>query len=421
MTKFSFEGEINSLSIRQQEFLCDVLHNRGYTNSKVLIETVGKAGDNYIANVKRIIVKGDDGNTFNIIAKIAPSQEIVRAQLQAQVLFRNEGIMYSEVLPALVELQKDEGIPVKDQLRYAECYGVLLEEPDEIILLEDLVESDFNILDRFTSLSNECIKLNLKNLATLHSLSIVLRKQKPDLFEDIRQKLVDCYVNMTEVPEFKLYIEAIENDAIEVLTNEKYISAVRGSLTKSGELYKKLTKDEIRLKYSVVLQGDGWTNNIMFKLKDEIPVEAIMIDYQLSRVSNPVCDVLYMIFNCTDYETRRAHYHDWIDYYHLQLEKSLSNFGIKADFIFSRDQLDADLKRYSKLFFANAIMLSAVLIRKSEDAAKAKEAMENSDKVDIGTVLESFQMKNLDQDSVSKFKSRIEGVIDSFRDLGYIA
>ncbi|XP_059046740.1 uncharacterized protein LOC131842222 [Achroia grisella] len=419
MARFSFEGEINSLTIRQQEFLCDVLEGRGYTDTKVIIETVGKAGDNYVANVKRITVKENDNDVFKIIAKIAPTKEELRAQIQAQVLFRNEGLMYCEVLPALLQLQKEEGVPEEDQLRYAQCYGVLLDEPDEIILLEDLLESNFTMLDRFTSLSNECIKLNLKNLALLHSLSLVFKKQEPNKFDEFKQKLVDCFVTMTEIPEFKFYIQSMENDAIQVLDDNKYKDAIRGTLTKAGELYKKIAKDEIRLKYSVIIQGDGWTNNIMFKLENEVPVEAIMIDYQLSRVSNPVCDVLYMLFNCTDYATRREHYHDWIAYYHLQLEKSLSNFGIKVDFVFSREQLDADLKRYSKLFFANAIMLSSVLIRKSEDAAKAKELMESSDKVDMEKIMESFQIKNLDEESVSKFKSRIEGVINSYRDLGY--
>ncbi|XP_026751656.1 uncharacterized protein LOC113512082 [Galleria mellonella] len=419
MSEFSFEGDVNSLSAKQQEFLREVLKDRGYTEGKVVIEAVGKAGDNYVASVKRITVEGRDGSIFKIIAKIAPTQEMMRVQMQAYLLFRNEAVMYSEVLPQFVELQRAEGVPVEDQLQYAECYGILLDEPDEIILLEDLLESDFRMLDRFTSLTNQCIKLSLKNLAILHSLSLVTKKQNPDVFEGYYKKLIDSFKIMIDIPEFKSYLTAMENDAIEIMNNSKYKNAIRGSLSNMLELYGKIIKGDEKLKYSVIIQGDGWTNNIMFKLQDEIPVEAIMIDYQMSRVSNPVCDILYMIFNCTDYETRRAHYHDWIDYYHLQLEESLSNFGIKADFIFSREQLDADLKRYSKLFFGTSVMMSTMLIRKSEDAAKLHDAMKNS--TDMEKVVESFQMKDLDNDSLSRFRRRIEGLVDSYRDLGYIA
>ncbi|KAM3965969.1 uncharacterized protein ACR2FA_012826 [Aphomia sociella] len=419
MTGLSFEGEADSLSIRQQEFLREVIEGRGYTDGKVIINTLGKPGDNYVANVKRIIIEGSDGSTLKIIAKVAPTNEMARVQMQAQVMFRNEGTMYTKVLPKLKEIQKDESIPVEDHLRYAECYGVLLEEPHELILLEDLQVSNYTMLDRFVSLTNESIKLNLKNFATLHSLSMVLKKRNPEVFEDINQNLVDAFGTFGETPEFKYYFDSLEKDALSVIEGSKYQNAIRGSISKLMEQHKKLMKDQTKLKYSVVIQGDGWTNNIMFKLKDDIPVEAVMIDYQMSKVSNPVCDILYMIFNCTDYETRHAHYNDWIDYYHLQLEQSLANYGIKADFIFSRDQLDADLKRYSKFFFSTTIMLSSLLIRKSEDAAKVKEAME-LDVPDMEKVAEGFQISKLDPESISRFKNRIEGLINSFCELGYI-
>ncbi|KAM3966099.1 uncharacterized protein ACR2FA_012972 [Aphomia sociella] len=414
-----FEGEFDRFSTRQQEFLHEVIKGRGYTDGKVIINTLGKAGDNYMANVKRIIIEGSDGNTLKIIAKVAPTNEMARVQMQVQSMFRNEAIMYTKALPKLKEIQKGEGIPVEDHLRYAECYGVLLEEPHELILLEDLQISNYIMLDRFVSLTNESMKLNLKNFATLHSLSMVLKKRNPEVFEEISQNLVDVFGSFDESPEFKYYFETLEKDTLSVIEGTKYKNAIRGTLSKFVEQHKKLMKDQTKLKYSVIIQGDGWTNNIMFKLKDDVPVEAIMIDYQLSKVSNPVCDILYMIFNCTDYDTRHAHYNDWIDYYHLQLEQSLANYGIKADFIFSRDQLDADLKRYSKLFFSNTLMLSSLMIRKSEDAAKVKELMELN-ATDMERMAEGFQVSGLDPDSISRYKNRIEGLVNSYCELGYI-
>ncbi|KAM3965970.1 uncharacterized protein ACR2FA_012827 [Aphomia sociella] len=419
MTGFTFEGEVDSLSIRQQKFLCEVIESRGYTNCKVLINTVGQAGDNYVANVKRIIIEGNGGSILKMIAKIAPTNEMIRAQMQTQVLFNNESIMYSKVLPKLIEIQKAEHIPVEDHLRYAECYGILLEELHELILLEDLQVSNYTMLDRFVSLTNESIKLNLKNFATLHSLSMILKIRDPDLFEDISQNLVDNFTSFGDKPEFQYYFDGLEKDVLNIVEGSKYQNAVRGTVNKFIEQHKTLMKDQAKLKYSVVIQGDGWTNNIMFKLKDDIPVEAIMIDYQMSRVSNPVCDILYMIFNCTDYDTRHAHYNDWIDYYYFQLEKSLANYGIRVDIMFSKDQLNADLKKYSKFFFSAAVMLSSMLIRNSEDAAKVKDAM-GLDLSDIEKFAEEFQVSKLDSDTILRFKNKIEGLVNSYCELGYI-
>lgn len=143
-----------------------------------------------------------------------------------------------------------------------------------------------------------------------------------------------------------------------------------------------------------------------------------MIDYQLSKVSNPTCDVLYMIFSCTDHVTRQSHYHEWIDYYHTELDKSLSNFGTNAETMYPKELLYADLKKFSKVFFATAIMLFSILIRKPEDAAKIKNAMEKEG--DLENVAESLQTTKLDADSVALFKSKVMGLVDSYREFGYI-
>ncbi|KAH9632176.1 hypothetical protein HF086_011922 [Spodoptera exigua] len=89
--------------------------------------------------------------------------------------------------------------------------------------------------------------------------------------------------------------------------------------------------------------------------------ESILIDYQVGKNSSPANDLLYMIFNCTDHEIRLKNFYNWLDYYHSELDKSLSNYGLKANYVYPRDQLDADLKRYGKLQFRCSILLCNVL------------------------------------------------------------
>lgn len=141
-----------------------------------------------------------------------------------------------------------------------------------------------------------------------------------------------------------------------------------------------------------------------------------MIDYQLSRNASPANDLLYMIFNCTDYETRKKHFNDWIDYYHSELENSLFNYNLKCSLVYPRDKLDVDLKQYAKLSFGLSALLSSVLIRKSEDAAKITDAMKSDGMPDAG----DFAVSSLDEDSTTRFRNRIIGLIESFTDLGLI-
>lgn len=144
----------------------------------------------------------------------------------------------------------------------------------------------------------------------------------------------------------------------------------------------------------------------------------MMIDYQLSKAANPVCDLLYMIFNCTDHITRSKHYHEWINYYHDELDKSLSNFGLKASLIYPKDQLDADLKRYSKQFFCNAVLFYSMLSRNEEEAALVKDTMKTDD---ILAMKSTMTMGNMSKNTIDGFRSKVVDLIDSYRELGYLA
>lgn len=145
--------------------------------------------------------------------------------------------------------------------------------------------------------------------------------------------------------------------------------------------------------------------------------ESVMIDYQLSKVTNPVCDILYMVFNCTDYDTRKENFHDWIDFYHTELDRSLSLFGLKANFVFPRDQLDVDLKRYGKMNLGQCVVLASVTLLKPEEAKKMKEAMESSD---MSHINDNIGVGLLGAETLVTFKSKVEGLIDSYIEFGLL-
>lgn len=146
-------------------------------------------------------------------------------------------------------------------------------------------------------------------------------------------------------------------------------------------------------------------------------MHAILIDYQISKIASPACDLLYMIFSSTDHSTRHQHFYEWIDFYHSELDSSLSNFGLKANHLYPRDQLDADLRRYSRAYFSSSILLFTVLIRKTEDAAKIKESMELNANFKKSR---ADMLGALDPETLALFKNKIEGLVESYREFGYI-
>ncbi|KAI5645517.1 ecdysteroid kinase domain-containing protein [Phthorimaea operculella] len=422
MAQMNGKTEASAFSERQWKLIKDVINKRGFGDAKITEHNVGVAGDNYQADVKRVVAE-KKGETFKIVAKIAPRIEQLRAAMNSRKMFIIEHVMYTEVLPKFTELEQAAGIPEDNRLRYAACYGTITEEMDELVLLEDLKESDHTMLDRFKSLQDGEMKLILQSFAKLHALSYVLKNQEPETFANYASKLLQFEEPPKETSEF---LEAIEAIAISKVQGEKRKKCLKDTVSKQVEFILKYSDWNKNSRYSVIQQGDSWTNNIMFQLKDGKAVSCCMIDYQMSRLSNPADDLMHSIMNCTNHETRKQHFSDWIDHYYSELGKYLYEFNLKADYVYPRDQLEADLKRHGKLALASSTVLSFYLSKDSEEAKQMKAQIEEYYLADAEKQAELRELNDI-QSFVAMsektsliFRARIEGCIDTCLEFGLI-
>lgn len=270
MEHHKFEGEIDSIAPGQLEFIKNVIEQEGFKDSKVTFEAVGAAGDNYAANVKRIIIEGENGN-LTMIAKIAPVNETLRKNLSVPLMFSNEHLMYTEVLPKFLSLQKQAEISEEDLLKFPKCYGANVEAPNEVVLVEDLKTSGFGMLDRFTALSDEYVKSVLRNLAIYHSLSYVLKNKEPDTYNYYKDNLKDMWGAMAAgTPEELAYFQQIETVSLNMLDDPEHQNVMRHKVSDVVMRAAKMTKFEDGSRYAVIQHGDCWTNNVMFKFEASI-------------------------------------------------------------------------------------------------------------------------------------------------------
>nr|XP_021187406.2 uncharacterized protein LOC110374147 [Helicoverpa armigera] len=418
MAPFNFEGDIQNINERQLEFINSAIEKQGLKNSKVTFHAVGTAGDNYVANVKRITVEGENGN-LNIIAKIAPASQSLRENFHSALLFNNEIFVYSKVIPKFIQLQKQAAVPEEEQVKFPKCYGTFDEAPNEIILLEDVKVQGYIMLDRFIPLTDYVVKGVLKSLAVWHSLSYVLKNKEPETFNYFKDNLVDLWSILAEDKENNesavAFITQVENMALGVLADEpEYQNIIKGKVISSVEKAAKLKKDENGNRFSVIQHGDAWTNNIMFKFQEDTLKESMLIDYQMTRNTSPVADLLYFFFNCTHHYARVEYFNEWLDYYHSQLDNSLSNYGLKANYVYPRDQLDADLKRYGKFALGNAILTNSMINLKPEEATKVKAQMDSGDIANVDAV------GSMDSASLLVYKRKLIGIALSFEQFGLL-
>lgn len=267
MATLDYEGSTEGISETQFKFIGEVLENRGIKNKKIVIEVVGSAGDNYMANVRRLCIPDVNGKLFKIIVKAAPTLLQFRSRTNMQQVFSNEHVMYTQILPKFKKIQEEVNVSKQDILRFAECYGLYPVEPNEGILLEDLTESDFVTLDRFKTLTDDLMRSVLRNFAILHSLSFVLRQKEPETFDNFKQQLYDVWSNMDSMPDTKLYFQNVEKQILDLLSDDKHRTTVFKS-TSAGNLTTlviELCKRNSSSKYNVIQHGDAWIKNVMFK------------------------------------------------------------------------------------------------------------------------------------------------------------
>lgn len=267
MAALQIEGETESLTEKQIQFVRDFLEKRGFTNNKVTFEAAGRAGDNFVADVKRISVAIEGEKDFNMIAKFAPKHEALRKMMNTKIVFSNEILMYEEVLPKLVSLQMEAGVPETDLFKFAHCYGTFSEEPHEVILLEDLKELNFVMLDRLSSLDNDAVRLVMKNFAILHSLSYALKQLEPETYNKFASDLNDVWAITKNSPDYVTFINKVEEDAIDIVEGDYYKSVLQNTVSQIPMLLDEVKNADKKSKDLVIQQGDGWTNNILFKLK----------------------------------------------------------------------------------------------------------------------------------------------------------
>nr|XP_021187394.2 uncharacterized protein LOC110374136 [Helicoverpa armigera] len=400
MAKYNFEGDYSSFNDRQLNFINKVVNEQDLKVKKVVFHQLGQAGDNFMGNVKRINIEGENGN-MNMIIKIAPSNEVARQTYQSGLMFRNEHVVYTKVLPKFVQLQKAAGVPPEEQLKYAKCYGSLSEEPNEVIILEDLSESGFSMMDKFKSLPDNYVRNFLKSFAVLHSLSYALKSQEPAFYKQLKEDLKDPWSSFGDF-QIQMLKDTMEAGFLEIIQNEDHKNLLKNKITDGILERKKMIESENDRNHTIIQHGDGWTNNILFKLEDD-KLQSVMFDYQGANNNNPMSDILFMIFHCTDHEARSKHFHDWIDYYHSEMDKFLSYFGLKVNEFYTRDQIDADLKKYAKIILGIVLLMINVIQRDSSEAGKLKDSMKNMEnEADIADTMNTLDLQSGTVERINK-------------------
>lgn len=239
-----------------------------------------------------------------------------------------------QVLPALRHFEESKGLIAEENgfVEYPKCLRTIDTEPDESVLLEDLSARGFEIIDRYTQeVTFEHVRLIMQVLGKFHAISFALKDQQPEKFKELTLKLDDELFIRRDDTKLRDYF------MMQIETIKKPISSDEDAplLAKVTKLFEKHPMDicadcidvENVGSCSVIAHGDAWQNNTMFKYdKSGKPVEIQLIDWQISRHTSPIIDIVYFMFCCTTKELRDQHYDSLLKIYHESLSNHIQRY-----------------------------------------------------------------------------------------------
>lgn len=205
---------------------------------------------------------------------------------------------------------------------YPKCYHTLDTDQNECILLEDLNNRGFKILDNSSKeITVDHARLFLEALAKFHAISIAISDQQPEKFKQLTSNLTDVYVfkgNATADVFYAAQAESLLKTCSAPSDAHLYRKLKEFFAKGAHNVALEIIEQEISESATVISYGDAHQNNTLYD-SNENPVKICFIDWQLSRHASPAIDFIYFVFFCTTKEMRDIHYEHLLKTYHNSL------------------------------------------------------------------------------------------------------
>lgn len=245
----------------QIELLGKIAKDNGFKDYELEEFSASEKGDNYLGNILGLTIK-DDTKKLELIVKMAPQSEDFRNSIPIRYIYLKEIKMYEDVLANFTKFQKEHG--VKDPFAsYAKCYGDCKTEPNECLILENLVKNGFSLWNRKLPMQPAHISLVMSEFGKFHAVSFAMKKKNPQLFDELSAHLKQPPTEFDK-NNFKYFIQS------STATIQK---ALQGNIELENA-YKKIVPGlqkfflvELREHEDkmVITHGDTWCNNMLFK------------------------------------------------------------------------------------------------------------------------------------------------------------
>lgn len=197
--------------------------------------------------------------------------------IQQYGTFKKEVALYTTVFPEVLDGLDKRYIP--------ECFLGL---EDDVIVLEDMAHSGYEMPDKYKPFDFEHCKILMKTLARFHAKSLIFEElYQKSLHDEFSHCMQETLWPLTDGRAKAMFDAAVKGivSLIDLIPNLDEDQKKTFSTKVTDLCVDHANKLLPSMKHKNVLcHGDLWANNILFKYDiDEKPAECCLIDFQLAR------------------------------------------------------------------------------------------------------------------------------------------
>ncbi|XP_024890285.1 uncharacterized protein LOC112466427, partial [Temnothorax curvispinosus] len=212
---------------------------------------------------------------------------------------------------------------------------------NDFIVLEDVSPLGFGPASRQSCLDwAECTVI-LKTLAKFHAISFAYKDQKKEEFAEVASYLKETYFGSEHWNWYQKFHKKLTDIAKHALKMEYPNSKAEKQFNsyEFGSLYHKCSEliERKDAPTSIITAGDCWAPNFLVRDAGRNKKEALILDFQLARCANPIADLSFLIYSCTQKPFRDQYYDDILKIYHSELSSAIKSLGSEPEKIYPWD------------------------------------------------------------------------------------
>ncbi|XP_076172468.1 uncharacterized protein LOC143149191 [Ptiloglossa arizonensis] len=302
---------------------------------------------------------------INFFTKIPPPLTSPQYDfIQQYGSFKKEVALYTTVFPEVLNGPDKRFVP--------ECFLGL---ENDVIVLEDMAHSGYEMTDKFKPFDFEHCKILMKTIAKLHAKSFIFeevyQKNLHDEFSHCMQETLWPLKEGRSKAMFEAAVKGILSIVDEMPDlNEDQLKAFRAKIVDlcAGHTGKLLPSSKHK---NVLCHGDLWANNILYKYdSDNKPTECCLIDFQLVRYNPPAHDILCFLQFTTTRQLREEHSEELFKIYRESMADALQEANLDISTVFPWNEFIESIEDLRLMCILHGVLNIPIMLLEPSAASK---------------------------------------------------